>query len=129
MINPRPSYPMWLLALLLALIGLVFFTVPAFACGGIVMCVDDNAPAGGNGQSWGTAYKYLQDALTAATSGNEIWVAEGVYYPDEGAGQTARDHTRRRALGEELRHWPREVEMPLGETGQAGHQKQNGNGK
>ncbi len=89
MINPRPRYLMWLPALLLALIGLAFLTAPAFACGGTVKCVDENAPAGGDGQSWGTAYRYLQDALTAATSGNEIWVAEGVYYPDEGAGQTA----------------------------------------
>lgn len=44
-----------------------------------------NATAGlcGNGQEWGTAYKYLQDALLNAVSGDEIWVAQGTYYVDE----------------------------------------------
>ncbi len=30
----------------------------------------------------------MQDALTTVISGTQIWVAEGVYYPDEGAEQT-----------------------------------------
>ncbi|KPL08093.1 hypothetical protein AMJ86_01930 [bacterium SM23_57] len=47
-----------------------------------IIYVDDDAASGGNGQSWATAYKHLQDALTAATS-DEIWVAEGIYRPDE----------------------------------------------
>ncbi len=41
-----------------------------------------------NGLSWGTAYLTLQDALAVATTGQEIWVAAGIYYPDEGAGST-----------------------------------------
>ncbi len=37
-----------------------------------------------DGLSWGTAYADLQDALAAAsTSGTDIHIAEGVYYPDE----------------------------------------------
>ena len=52
-------------------------------CPAITIYVDDDAPPGGDGQSWETAYKYLQDALDAATGDpNQIWVAQGTYYPD-----------------------------------------------
>lgn len=51
----------------------------------------DQAVGGGvhDGASWATAYTTLQDALAAATSNVEIWVADGIYYPDEGGGATA----------------------------------------
>ena len=58
---------------------------------GAVIYVDKDAAPGGDGASWATAYKYLQDALAAAGDGAELWLAEGVYYPDEGAAQTAGD--------------------------------------
>ena len=48
--------------------------------------VDDDAPLGGDGASWVTAYTYLQDALAAAGDGtgiDEIRVAQGVYFPDD----------------------------------------------
>ncbi|MBN1511116.1 MAG: hypothetical protein JXB13_03810 [Phycisphaerae bacterium] len=44
--------------------------------------VDDDAPAGGNGQSWPTAFRYLQDALHVCATGDEIRVAAGRYTPD-----------------------------------------------
>jgi len=47
-----------------------------------ILFVDDDAPGCGDGESWGTAYKYLQDALGAAAPGNEIWVAGGTYQAD-----------------------------------------------
>jgi hypothetical protein len=54
--------------------------------GGSVLRVDDDAPPGGDGASWATAYAYLQDALAvAADPGNgitEIRVAAGRYLPD-----------------------------------------------
>lgn len=54
--------------------------------------VNDDAPGPThNGLSWTTAYTNVQDALSAAGSGDEIWVAAGVYYPDEGIGQTDND--------------------------------------
>jgi len=45
-----------------------------------VIYVDDDASPGGNGQSWATAYKYLQDALAGADPCDEIWVARGSYF-------------------------------------------------
>ena len=53
----------------------------------VIYYVDIDRP-GGTGGDWTNAYKYLQDALGSAPPGSQIWVAEGVYYPDEGAAQT-----------------------------------------
>ena len=55
-----------------------------------VVYVDDDAPLGGDGKSWETAYKYLQDALIGAPGGTEIRVAQGTYTPnqDEGGNST-----------------------------------------
>jgi hypothetical protein len=56
------------------------------AVAGTLLFVDDNAPPGGDGTSWKTAFRFLQDALTVARrpgSGvNEIRVAQGTYKPD-----------------------------------------------
>ena len=41
---------------------------------------------GGTGSSWSDAFRYLQDVLTASQPGDEIWVASGAYYLDDGAG-------------------------------------------
>ncbi len=59
---------------------------PAQAAGPICY-VDKTATGAANGLSWTDAYTTVQDAL-ADGGCTEIWVAEGVYYPDEGAGQT-----------------------------------------
>ena len=52
--------------------------------GGSVLYVDDDAPPGGDGTSWKTAYRFLQDALVDAAQGGliKIRVAQGVYQPD-----------------------------------------------
>ncbi|MGD8451285.1 MAG: hypothetical protein PVJ57_05650 [Phycisphaerae bacterium] len=47
-----------------------------------VLYVDDDAPLGGNGRTWNTALRYLQDAVTGAVPPTEIHVAGGVYTPD-----------------------------------------------
>lgn len=70
-------------------------TVESTVVGGslVRLHVDRSAAAGGNGTSWSTAFRHLQDALVEARSlapdiAVEIWVARGVYHPDEGAGQS-----------------------------------------
>lgn len=54
-----------------------------------VRFVDASAPAGGDGTRWSRAYQDLQDALDEARSDTQvrqIWVADGVYFPDDGSG-------------------------------------------
>jgi hypothetical protein len=75
-------------------LGAVLWAALACQCWAAVLYVDDDAPPGGNGSSWQTAFRYLQDALTAAATAEkplEIRVAQGVYKPDQGVGQTAGD--------------------------------------
>ena len=64
----------------------IFNALPAEA-NGLIIFVDDSATTGANnGSSWTNAYVSLRDGLVAATSGYQIWVAEGIYYPDIGSG-------------------------------------------
>ena len=55
----------------------------------VVIYVNSTAEIGGNGASWNTAFRYLQDALSLASTrpSAEIWVAKGTYFPDDGARQ------------------------------------------
>ncbi|MCB9297735.1 MAG: DUF11 domain-containing protein [Lewinellaceae bacterium] len=53
-----------------------------------ILYVDRDAMGAANGLSWADAFTNLQDALAIAQSGDEIWVAEGAYYPDQGTGYT-----------------------------------------
>ena len=55
--------------------------------------VDQSATGNNDGSSWNDAYTTLQAALSNASGSNEIWIAAGTYYPDEGAGQTEGDRT------------------------------------
>ncbi len=70
----------------------------AQAQGPAILYVDAGATGPAHdGLSWTTAYTTVQDALDVAntpanaTNVYEIWVAEGVYYPDEGGGRIDND--------------------------------------
>jgi hypothetical protein len=72
-----------------AALGLAF-AWPALACAGPVgpiAYVDDNAPLGGDGTTWPSAFTHLQSALEAAQAApgsiTEIRIAQGSYRPDQ----------------------------------------------
>ena len=67
------------------------------AVGQSIRYVDDDASTNGDGVTWNTAYKYLQDALFEAAGDpgvTEVRVAGGTYTPDqdEGGNVTPGDH-------------------------------------
>ncbi|MCP4249120.1 MAG: hypothetical protein GY778_18915, partial [bacterium] len=72
---------------------LVLALTVAPVSGQTVLYVDDDAPPGGSGTSWATAFDSLQDALAAAVPGDEIRVAQGTYRPDYGAAQAPPNRT------------------------------------
>ena len=80
-------------------------TLTVNVCGPVIY-VDADAPLGGDGETWNTAYRHLQDALYTAVSGDEIRVGAGVYKPDEDeAGNVTpgeRNETFQLASGVEL---------------------------
>lgn len=43
---------------------------------------EHSVTAAGDGHSWKTAFRSVQDGLAAAAKGDEIWVAAGTYHPD-----------------------------------------------
>ncbi len=63
---------------------IAMFVISGAAHGGAILFVDNDAPPGGDGTSWDTAYRFLQDALADASGGGvtEVRVGQGTYKPD-----------------------------------------------
>ena len=69
----------------IVLVAAAFLLVAGPVSYGKVIYVDDDAVVPGDGTSWATAYRFLQDALTDAEVAEkpvEIRVAQGLYKPD-----------------------------------------------
>ena len=77
----------WTVRLLgsLASLGGIFLTVNSTHAQTTIY-VEDDASSGGDGASWQTAFKYLQDALATAKAGDNIRVGWGIYKPDQDEG-------------------------------------------
>jgi hypothetical protein len=68
-----------------------FPLVHAFKIRGSNLYVDSLSTGIGEGTSWASPFRYLQDALDIAHQGDTIHLAKGTYYPDDGASQVAGD--------------------------------------
>ena len=63
--------------------ALITILVLSLSCYGKTVYVDGDATGDAGGTSWDNACICLQDALSIATHGDVICVAEGIYRPDE----------------------------------------------
>jgi hypothetical protein len=64
----------------------LFGALPAntASANGAIIYVKGDAGGGDDGTSWVDAFTDLQSALSAAVSGDQIWVAAATYYPTPG---------------------------------------------
>jgi hypothetical protein len=83
-------------------IGVALIVVVGAVNAQSVRHVDIDAPAGGDGLSWRTAFNDLQAALAAAVGNpsiTQLWIAEGTYTPAPPGGSRAATFTLRHNLG------------------------------
>ena len=79
----------------------------AFLCQSLadakVVYVNAAAAPAGDGTSWPTACRFLQDGLGLTVAGDEVWVAAGTYYPDDGASVTTGDRVASFTLKQDVK--------------------------
>lgn len=68
---------------ILLIISAFFAAIPQTSFARHIIYVDGAAIGDNNGSSWEDAYKYLQNALVVAEQNTDIWVAQGIYRPDD----------------------------------------------
>ncbi len=85
----HPLSPRWPRLLLVILLLIAHFSIaaqtPTAHAANQIWYVKHDASGIENGTSWGTAFKDLQAALSAAQATDQIWVAQGIYYPTDSA--------------------------------------------
>ncbi len=65
------------------LIGAIMIALTTQASADRIWYVNHAGVSGSqDGRSWGTAFRSLQNALAVVSEGDEVWVAQGSYYPD-----------------------------------------------
>ncbi|WP_137045155.1 right-handed parallel beta-helix repeat-containing protein [Pseudolabrys sp. FHR47] len=84
------------LSTLVAVIALILASDLSQAASGKIWHVNHERKISGDGLTWQTAFQSLQEALSAASKNDEIWVARGTYYPD------ATDQTKSFVLKEDV---------------------------
>ena len=57
----------------------IFFLFSLSAAHAAIWYVKAEAPNGGDGTTWNLAFNKIQDAVTIATSSDQIWVKKGTY--------------------------------------------------
>lgn len=83
---PRLRRQRWLLAGC----ALVISAGPVLADPPRVWYVDHAALGAETGENWADAFTSLLDAVALAVSGDEVWVAQGTYTPDDATGDRTR---------------------------------------
>ncbi len=130
--NMKKNQIILLTMLLIFLSGISYLKVDAYTS---IIYVNLNAKGLNNGKSWNDAFSDLQSALEKAESGDEIWVAAGVYKPT-----TSRDRTLSFELENgvsifggfpveggdwDSRNWQQNITILSGDIGQTGNVSDN----
>jgi hypothetical protein len=81
-LNPAAMKKQVISLVFISLMGLIFTLSPLQGFSATIY-VNANAAGANDGSSWADAFISLTDALTVSMPGDEIWVARGVYKPEQ----------------------------------------------